>query len=64
MLLRDAADPRRQDRYWLGADLVAEVVSADDPERDYAEKRSDYAERDYAEKFRSPRARRSVSTLS
>ncbi|MXY57198.1 MAG: Uma2 family endonuclease [Gammaproteobacteria bacterium] len=44
MLLLDAADPRRQDRYWLGADLVAEVVSPDDPERDYAEKRSDYAE--------------------
>ena len=44
MLLRDATDPRRQDRYWLGADLVAEVVSPDDPERDYREKRVDYAE--------------------
>lgn len=44
MLIRDAADPRRQDRYWLGADLVAEVVSPDDPDRDYSRKRTDYAE--------------------
>ena len=44
MLLQDAKDPRRQDRYWLGADLVAEVVSPDDPERDYVRKRADYAE--------------------
>ena len=44
MLLRDASDPRRQDRYWLGADLVAEVVSPDDPDRDYGRKRADYAE--------------------
>ena len=44
MLLRDANDPRRQDRFWLGADLVIEVVSPDDPERDYGQKRDDYAE--------------------
>ena len=44
MLLRNAADPRRQDRYWLGADLVVEVVSSDDPDRDYSQKRADYAE--------------------
>ncbi|MCY3810273.1 MAG: Uma2 family endonuclease [Gammaproteobacteria bacterium] len=44
MLLRDASDSRRQDRYWLGADLVVEVVSPDDPDRDYREKRADYAE--------------------
>ena len=28
----------------LGADLVVEVVSPDDPERDYVQKRADYAE--------------------
>ena len=28
LLLRDRSDPRCQDRYWLGADLVVEVVSA------------------------------------
>ena len=43
-LLLDRSDPRYQDRYWLGADLVVEVVSPDDPERDLTEKRSDYAE--------------------
>ena len=44
LLLRDRSDPRCQDRYWLGADLVAEVVSPDDPDRDLVEKRADYAE--------------------
>ncbi len=44
LLLRDAGDPRNQNRYWLGADLVVEVVSPDNPERDTVEKRNDYAE--------------------
>lgn len=44
LLLRDRADPRNQDRFWLGADLVAEVVSPDDPSRDLVVKRADYAE--------------------
>ena len=44
LLLRDRSDPRRRDRFWLGADLVAEVVSPDDPDRDLAVKRADYAE--------------------
>lgn len=43
LLVRDARDPRRQDRFWLGADLVAEIVSPDDPERDTVTKRTDYA---------------------
>jgi len=43
LLLRDAGDPRRQNRYWLGADLVVEVVSEDDPERDTVDKVLDYA---------------------
>ncbi len=43
LLLRDARDPRRQDRYWLGADLVVEIVSPDNPERDTVTKRADYA---------------------
>jgi Uma2 family endonuclease len=43
LLLRDAHDPRRQNRYWLGADLVVEVVSEDDPDRDITTKRADYA---------------------
>ena len=43
LLVRDARDPRRQDRFWLGADLVAEIVIPDDPERDTVTKRADYA---------------------
>ena len=35
---------QRQERYWDGADLVMEVVSADDPQRDLVDKRRDYAE--------------------
>ena len=44
MLLLSATDERRQNRYWLGADLALEVVSEDKPERDLIDKRSDYAE--------------------
>jgi Uma2 family endonuclease len=44
LLLRDATDPRNQDAFWLGADLVVEVVSPDRPERDTQEKPRDYAE--------------------
>ncbi len=44
LLLRNADDPRAQDAYWLGADLVMEVVSPDDRERDTLIKRADYAE--------------------
>ena len=43
LLVRDAADPRRQDRFWLGADLVLEVVSPDKPDRDLVVKRQEYA---------------------
>lgn len=44
LLLLDERDPRKQEAYWLGADLVVEVVSPDDPERDTKLKRLDYAE--------------------
>ena len=44
VVLRDANDPRQQKRYWLGVDLVFEIVSEDDPERDIKIKRADYAE--------------------
>ena len=42
--LRSRTDSRYQDRYWLGADIVVEVVSPDNPSRDLVEKRADYAE--------------------
>ncbi len=44
LVLRDANDPRRQNDYWRGADLVIEIVSPDNPERDTVVKRADYAE--------------------
>lgn len=44
LLLCSAADKRRRDRFWFGADLVVEVVSPDKPERDLIDKRRDYAE--------------------
>lgn len=44
LLVLDKNDPRNQDRFWLGADLVVEIVSGDDPERDTVEKVADYAE--------------------
>ncbi len=44
LMLCDRSDPRYQDCYWLGADLVVEVVSPDHPGRDLVEKRTDYAE--------------------
>jgi Uma2 family endonuclease len=44
LLLLDANDPRRANRYWEGADLALEVVSEDKPERDLIEKVFDYAE--------------------
>lgn len=43
LLVCDAHDPRRQNRFWLGADLVVEIISPDDPERDTRVKRLDYA---------------------
>ena len=44
LLVLSATDPRRQNRFWTGADLALEVVSPDKPERDLVDKRGDYAE--------------------
>jgi len=44
LLLQAASDPRRQNRFWTGADVAMEIVSADKPERDLVHKRTDYAE--------------------
>jgi Uma2 family endonuclease len=44
LLLLDANDPRRQNEFWRGADLVIEIVSPDKPKRDTEEKPRDYAE--------------------
>jgi len=39
-----AHDDRRHEAYWEGADLVMEVVSADDPQRDLVTKWQEYAQ--------------------
>ena len=44
LLVLDKHDPRAQNEFWLGADLVVEVVSPDKPQRDTEEKPRDYAE--------------------
>ena len=49
LYLRAADDGRRDERFWTGADLVMEVVSPDDPARDHATKRNEYAEAGIAE---------------
>ena len=63
LLLRDAADPRSQNRYWLGADLVLEVVSEDNPQRDYDRKRRDYAEAAIPEYWIVDGGRQTVTVL-
>jgi Uma2 family endonuclease len=49
LVLRDAKDSRRSNRYWTGADLVVEVLSPDKPSRDLVDKRSDYADAEIPE---------------
>ena len=44
LFMRSEHDDRRSDRFWEGADLVMEVVSPDDPERDKVTKRREYAQ--------------------
>jgi len=44
VLLLDVNDPRNQNAFWLGADLVVEIVSPDHMERDTNIKRTEYAE--------------------
>lgn len=44
LVLLSADDPRRQSRFWEGADLALEVVSEDKAHRDLVDKRGDYAE--------------------
>lgn len=64
MLLLDANDPRIRDPYWLGADLVLEVVSPDRPERDLVEKRREYAEAGIPEYWIVNPLDRSVTVLA
>lgn len=49
LMLLDANDPRRDNRFWKGADAVVEVVSDDDPKRDLVQKKREYAQAGYRE---------------
>ncbi len=49
LMLLDAHDPRRENRFWKGADAVVEVVSDDDPKRDLVQKKREYAQAGYRE---------------
>jgi Uma2 family endonuclease len=44
VLLLNVNDPRNQNAFWLGADLVVEIVSPDHVERDTGIKRTEYAQ--------------------
>ncbi len=44
LLLRSSDDSRRHNECWEGADLVVEIVSPDDPNRDLVTKRTEYAD--------------------
>ncbi len=60
----DMRDPRAQNRYWTGADLVMEVVSPDAPERDLVEKRREYADAGIPEYWIVDPRDRSVTVLT
>jgi Uma2 family endonuclease len=64
LLLRDADDPRNGERFWTGADLVVEIVSADAPERDLVTKRREYAEAGIPEYWIVDPLARSVTVLT
>ncbi len=53
LYLVDRDDPRRNNKFWVGADLVMEVVSdsPQDRERDLVTKRLEYAEAGIAESW-------------
>jgi len=44
LFMRTEHDDRRSDKFWEGADLVMEIVSPHDPERDKVTKRREYAQ--------------------
>jgi Uma2 family endonuclease len=55
---------RMKDDAWEGADLVVEVVSPDDPERDWRKKRQEYARAGIPEYWIVDRAKREIVVLT
>jgi Uma2 family endonuclease len=64
VLLLDVNDPRNQNAFWLGADLVVEIVSPDDVERDTVIKRADYAAADIPEYWIVNPAEETITVLT
>ena len=63
LAVRDARDARSGDRFWTGADVVVEVVSPDNPQRDLVDKRQDYAEASIPEYWIVDPAAETISVL-
>jgi Uma2 family endonuclease len=63
MFLRSAHDGRRQNAFWSGADLIGEILSADDPARYTVTKRADYAAAGIPEYWIVDPAERSIRIL-
>ena len=55
---------RRSERFWNGADLVMEVVGADDPDRDWVTKRAEYAQSRIAEYWIADPRDRSITIFT
>ena len=64
MVLLHSGDPRRQDVYWTGADLVVEVISEDDPDRDLITKRFEYAQAGFPEYWMVDPRSNTITVLS
>lgn len=62
--LSAANSGRRSNQCWDGADLVVEVVSSDDPDRDWVTKRQEYARTGIQEYWIVDPGRRVVAVLS
>ena len=56
-------EAKRGNRFWRGADLVMEVVSEDDPSRDYVAKRAEYARAGIREYWIVDPSNRSITLL-
>lgn len=64
VFMLDQHSDRRTDKFWYGADLVMEVVSDDDPDRDWNAKRDEYAEAGIGEYWMVDPRDRSITVLS
>jgi Uma2 family endonuclease len=63
LLLLSTNDARRSNRFWTGADLVLEVLSPDDPNRDLVRKRQEYAQAGIPEYWLVDPATEQISVL-